>query len=72
MMHNGNHEDFGLAGTVYDAERETLYEPAARTSERGSTSLWIGDGPLHRAFDRLFKFDAQAISGFRVKDDFLQ
>ena len=72
MVHNSDDEDFCVAGPIHNAKGKASYQSAAGAFGRGSSTAWIGDRICYRAFDRLFKLDAQSITGVRVEGNFLQ
>ena len=72
MVHNGDDEDFCVARPIDHAKGKAFHESATGAFGRGSPTAWIGDRIFYRAFDRVFKLDAQAITDVRVVGDFLQ
>lgn len=70
MMSNGGDEDFSIARPIDHAKGKALHELPASAFERRSATVWIGDRLLYRAFDCVFKPDAQAIANTRVVGDF--
>ena len=71
MVHNGDDENFCVAHPEYDAEGKAFHESAAGAFGRGNPTAWIGDRIFYRAFDGMFKLDAQSITDVRVVGNFL-
>ena len=72
MVHNGDDENFCVAHPEYDAEGKAFHKSAAGAFGRGSPAYWIGDRIVYRAFDSIFKLDAQSITNVRAVGHFLQ
>jgi len=72
MVHNGDDENFCVARPEHDAEGKAFHKSAAGAFGRGSPAYWIGDRIVYRAFDSIFKLDAQSITDVRVVGHFLQ
>ena len=72
MVHKSYDEDFCVARSIYNAKGKAFHQSAAGAFGRGSPAAWIGARIFYRAFDSMFKFDAQSITHARVVGNFLQ
>ena len=72
MVHNGDDENFCVARPEHDAEGKAFHKSAAGAFGRGSPAYWIGDRIVYRAFDSIFKLDAQSITNVLIIVHFLK
>ena len=72
MVHNGDDENFCVARPKHHAIGKAFHKSAAGAFGRGSPAYWIGDRIVYRAFDSIFKLDAQSITNVRAVGHFLQ
>ena len=71
MVHNGDDENFCVARPKHYANGKAFHEPAACAFGRRGPTAWIGDRIFYRAFDGMFKLDAQSITYIRIIRNFL-
>jgi len=72
MVNKGDDENFFVARPEHHAKGKSFHDSAAGAFGRGSPTAWIGDRIFYRAFDSIFKLDAQSITDVRIVGNFLQ
>jgi hypothetical protein len=72
MVHNGDDENFCVARPKHHAIGKAFHKSAAGAFGRGSPAYWIGDRIVYRAFDSIFKLDAQSITNVLIIVHFLK